>query len=190
MPRRVPLTVALGCLLTALALCGYALASGRPTVATPTPQLTNWPEFGLNPQRSNATDDTTGITAANVGHLRLRRSRCPARLTTRRSTCTAPTSTGRPTTSRSSRPTTASRSRSTPAAAHPLALRPPGYSPGRAARRSRPPARSSTRPRFVYATSPNGLVHKLSMAGGREATARLAGRGSRRAAAREADAPR
>ena len=31
-----------------------------------------WPEFGLNPQRSNATSRPTGITEANVGHLRRR----------------------------------------------------------------------------------------------------------------------
>jgi outer membrane protein assembly factor BamB len=34
------------------------------------PRLQNWTEFGLNPQRSSSTSDATGITAANVAHLR------------------------------------------------------------------------------------------------------------------------
>jgi outer membrane protein assembly factor BamB len=39
--------------------------------------LTEWPEFGLDPQRSDATDASTGITAANVGKLRGRRVTLP-----------------------------------------------------------------------------------------------------------------
>jgi hypothetical protein len=39
--------------------------------------LTEWPEFGLDPQRSDATDASTGITAANVGKLRDRRVTLP-----------------------------------------------------------------------------------------------------------------
>ena len=37
----------------------------------------NWPEFGLDPQRSDATNAPTGITEANVGHLRRRTVRLP-----------------------------------------------------------------------------------------------------------------
>ncbi len=33
-------------------------------------QLLDWPEFGLNPQRSDVTESATGITAANVRELR------------------------------------------------------------------------------------------------------------------------
>src|SRR5438552_17180123 len=33
-------------------------------------RLLDWPEFGLNPQRSSVSEDATGITAANVAHLR------------------------------------------------------------------------------------------------------------------------
>ena len=36
-----------------------------------------WPEFGLDPQRSDATGAATGITAANVGKLRDRRVTLP-----------------------------------------------------------------------------------------------------------------
>jgi hypothetical protein len=32
--------------------------------------LRDWPEFGLNPQRTDATEAASGITAANVAHLR------------------------------------------------------------------------------------------------------------------------
>ncbi len=32
--------------------------------------LQQWPEFGLDPQRSDTTEDASGITAANVGRLR------------------------------------------------------------------------------------------------------------------------
>jgi hypothetical protein len=33
-------------------------------------RLLDWPEFGLDPQRSNSSERATGITAANVGRLR------------------------------------------------------------------------------------------------------------------------
>jgi hypothetical protein len=36
---------------------------------TSTSRLLDWPEFGLNPQRSNTSALSTGITAANVTHL-------------------------------------------------------------------------------------------------------------------------
>jgi PQQ-like domain len=39
--------------------------------------LTEWPEFGLDPQRSDATEASTGITAANVDKLRARRVTLP-----------------------------------------------------------------------------------------------------------------
>jgi hypothetical protein len=38
-------------------------------VATKGASLTDWPEFGLDPQRSDATNRPTGITAENVGTL-------------------------------------------------------------------------------------------------------------------------
>ncbi len=39
-------------------------------VRTEGPMLTSWNEFGLDPQRSDATNRPTGITAADVGRLR------------------------------------------------------------------------------------------------------------------------
>lgn len=38
--------------------------------ASRAPRLLDWPEFGLNPQRSGTSALSTGITAANVSHLR------------------------------------------------------------------------------------------------------------------------
>jgi PQQ-like domain len=57
---------------------GRAGATGS-AAAAPShgPALTDWPEFGLNPQRSDATSRPTGITAADVGRLRSRRVSLP-----------------------------------------------------------------------------------------------------------------
>src|ERR1035438_8110267 len=63
-----------------LAACG---SSAPADVATPTAgagaipaaahasaaSLRDWPEFGLDPQRSDSSELSTGITAANVTHL-------------------------------------------------------------------------------------------------------------------------
>src|SRR5271157_4835553 len=63
-----------------LAACG---SSAPADVTTPTARnaaippaapasaqrLIDWPEFGLDPQRSDVSEATTGITAANVAHL-------------------------------------------------------------------------------------------------------------------------
>ena len=35
-------------------------------------RLLDWPEFGLNPQRGDVSELSTGITSANVGALRRR----------------------------------------------------------------------------------------------------------------------
>jgi hypothetical protein len=47
-----------------------AHASAIPTARGAGPRrLLDWPEFGYNPQRSNVSELATGITAANVSHL-------------------------------------------------------------------------------------------------------------------------
>jgi hypothetical protein len=64
-----------------LAACGSSVPAdiSTPTAASaaiPSParstgaRLLDWPEFGLDPQRSNVSERATGITSANVGHLR------------------------------------------------------------------------------------------------------------------------
>jgi PQQ-like domain len=64
-----------------IAACGSSAPAGvsTPTAAAaaiPVParvaarRLLDWPEFGLNPQRTDTSEDATAITSANVGHLR------------------------------------------------------------------------------------------------------------------------
>jgi len=74
--------LALVCSACALvAACGSSAPAdiSTPTVgagAIPSParaatqRLLDWPEFGLNPQRSDVSEGATGITSANVGRLR------------------------------------------------------------------------------------------------------------------------
>jgi hypothetical protein len=66
---------------TAIHTTGTTAIPTAGTAAIPTPLATSdgahaataslleWPEFGLNPQRSNASADATGITTANVARL-------------------------------------------------------------------------------------------------------------------------
>jgi PQQ enzyme repeat len=54
-----------------------AKAAARADAGSTAGMLTEWPEFGLDPQRSDATEASTGITAANVGKLRDRRVTLP-----------------------------------------------------------------------------------------------------------------
>jgi hypothetical protein len=78
-PSRPAITLALCALLSA---CGSSApadvsAPTAPTSAIPDTaarasggRLLDWPEFGLDPQRSDASSLATGITAGNVAHLR------------------------------------------------------------------------------------------------------------------------
>jgi hypothetical protein len=165
----VSLIAALCCVLAALIASAYAFASGRPALAS-SPQLTDWPEFGLNPQRTNATDETTGITAANVARLRLHTVALGG---------TADNS------------AIYVHQASVRGATHDVAIVTTDYgitlaidaNSGRILWRFVPPGFAAWRGgaqvttaspivdsshTYVYATSPNGLVHKLSLAGGRE----------------------
>jgi hypothetical protein len=74
---RLALALAASVLLTA---CGGSSAaeSSAPTIATraipdATPasasRLLDWPEFGFDPQRSDVSEDATGISAAQLAHL-------------------------------------------------------------------------------------------------------------------------
>src|SRR6202043_1148779 len=69
--RRPYSIVALAGVLAALIAGADTLGAGRASVAA-APALRDWPEFGLNPQRTSATGEATGIDAAAVQHLRLR----------------------------------------------------------------------------------------------------------------------
>jgi hypothetical protein len=87
----LPVTVLTGLIGLALAITVVGLSSAKPPAhgaVSPAAQtahaaagrarsaaaseITSWPEFGLNPQRRNSTGASTGITAANVKRLHLR----------------------------------------------------------------------------------------------------------------------
>ncbi len=133
-------------------------------------ELTDWPEYGLNAQRSDATSSPTGITSANVGDLRARRVSLPGTVDSSpvylhdvraggatRDVVVATTSYGRTVAIDAS--TGALLWTSTPA----------GYASwaGSAQITNSSPIVDPDR-LFVYAASPNGLIHKLSLETGRE----------------------
>src|SRR5271168_4788269 len=81
-------------LTAASAACVFVAACGSAPAAGPTPttsaaaipqparaaadqRLLEWPEFGLDPQRSDVSEASTGITSANVAHLRRTTVRLP-----------------------------------------------------------------------------------------------------------------
>jgi outer membrane protein assembly factor BamB len=161
---------ALAVLAAALALGAHALASSDPAHAAVASRLLVWPEFGLNPQRSDATAAATGINAANVGHLAGRTVALPGTV--------------------DSSPIYL-HDAEVAGARHDAAFLTTDYgitialdaSSGRILWTFRPPgirkwlgsAQITTASplldpghRFVYATSPNGVVHKLSVLRGRE----------------------
>jgi hypothetical protein len=138
-----------------------------------TPRLLDWPEFGLDPQRSGTTGLSTGITAANVGHLRHVSVALPGTVdsspiylhgasvagashdvavvtTTYGKTLAIDASSGRTL----------------------WTFTPAGYSrwAGSYQITTTSPLADPDR-RFVYAASPDGLIHKLSLADGSEASA-------------------
>jgi hypothetical protein len=178
---RVGATASVGVFLAA---CGSSAPAdiSTPTASTsaiPSPartaaggRLLDWPEFGLNPQRGDSSEQPTGITAANVMHL----SRATVQL--------AGTVDSSPIYLHSA---------SVDGAAHDtivvtttygktIALdansaqvlwtfTPPGYShwAGSAQITTASPIFDPNR-LFVYAASPDGLIHKLSLADGRESS--------------------
>jgi len=179
--RPVLLTAA-GCACAFVASCG---GSAPADVVTPTTapsaitaqaepaasRLLDWPEFGLDPQRSDTSGLATGITAANLAHL-------------------AHVSVALPGTVDSSPiylhgalvegashdvivvTTTYGRTLAIDADSGRIlwTFTPPGYGSWQGSSRitTASPLADPDR-RFVYAASPNGLIHKLSLADGGEA---------------------
>lgn len=138
-------------------------------IATVAP-LRDWPEFGLNPQRGNAIERATEITSANVGHLRHLRVALPGTVdsspiylhaalvhgaahetivvtTTYGKTLAIDAADGRVL----------------------WTFTPPGYA-GWAGSEQITTSSPLADPNglFVYATAPNGLIHKLSLTDGAE----------------------
>jgi putative pyrroloquinoline-quinone binding quinoprotein len=165
-----------------LAACGSSAASpDLPTPlasasAIPAParassqRLLDWPEFGLDPQRSNVSERTTAITSANVAHLRHLSVTLPGTVDSSpiylhgvlvggavHNTVVVTTTYGR---------TLAIDADSGKVL---WAFTPSGY--GRLAGSSQITVASplvDPGRLFVYAASPNGLIHKLSLASGGE----------------------
>jgi outer membrane protein assembly factor BamB len=134
-------------------------------------RLLDWPEFGLDPQRSDVSERATGITQANVAHLRHTSVRLPGTVDSspiylhgvligaaRRNVAVATTTYGR---------TVAIDADSGRIL---WTFTPPGYArvAGSAQITTTTPLADPARA-FVYAASPDGLLHKLALASGAEA---------------------
>jgi PQQ-like domain len=167
-----------------LAACGSApAASSTPKAsagAIPAPahaaadqRLLQWPEFGLDPQRSDVSEASTGITSANVAHLRRTTVQLPGTVDSspvylhgalvdgaRHNVVVVTTTYGK---------TLAIDADSGQILWN---FTPPGYS-GWAGSYQITTSSPLLDPsgQFVYTTSPDGLVHKLALADGREDSA-------------------
>ncbi len=134
------------------------------------PRLRQWPEFGLDPQRSDTTEDHTGITSANIGRLHRLHLILPGTVDSSpiylhdaladgalHETIVVTTTYGK---------TLAIDAES----GHVLwTFTPPGYQSwaGTAQITVTSPL-ADPDGSYVYAASPNGLIHKLALADGRE----------------------
>jgi hypothetical protein len=174
--------------LTVLACCALVAACGSSApaeIATPTAgvqaipaatprhgaTLRDWPMFGLDPQRSNVSEDATGITAANLGRLRGVSVALPGTVDS------SPiylhgVRVGGAVHDVALVTTTYGRTIAIDAAAARVlwTFTPPGISrwAGSAQITTASPIADPDR-RYVYAASPDGLIHKLALADGREA---------------------
>jgi outer membrane protein assembly factor BamB len=145
-------------------------AIGSASARTSGARLLQWREFGLDPQRGDATEDATGITSANVGRLRRLRLMLPGTVdsspiylhsalvdgaahetivitTTYGKTLAIDANSGRVL----------------------WTFTPPGYqSWAGSAQITVASPLADPDGRYVYAASPNGLIHKLALADGEE----------------------
>jgi outer membrane protein assembly factor BamB len=177
---RRPYGAVFACL--ALGACGSSAPADMSTPmagtdAIPSPahasaaRLLDWPEFGLDPQRSDVSPLSTGVTAANVARMHRTTVNLPGTVDSspiylheasvagaRHSTVILTTTYGR---------TLALDARSGRIL---WTFTPAGYSrwAGSAQITTTSPL-ADPGGGFVYAASPNGLVHKLALADGREA---------------------
>jgi hypothetical protein len=164
-----------------LAACG---SSAPADISTPTASITeipaaahtsrtrllDWPEFGLNPQRSDVSERSTGITAANVEHLRRATVQLAGTVDSSPIYLHGASVNGA---AHDAIVVTTTYGKTIALDANSAKIlwtfTPPGYShwAGSAQITTTSPIFDSNR-RFVYAASPNGLIHKLSLANGSE----------------------
>jgi PQQ-like domain len=150
-----------------------APAASIPPPAHSATALLDWPEFGLDPGRSNVSSDSTGITAANVAHLQHRQIALPGTVDSSPIYLHGVTVAG-VSGDVAVLTTTYGRTLALDANSGRIlwGFTPPGYSQwaGTAQITTASPLADPNR-QFVYAASPNGLIHKLSLATGREDSA-------------------
>lgn len=181
-PRPVIRLLAPLAAMLAITACGGASSlavssSSSPSAAIPstasgaaTAPLRDWPEFGLDPQRSATSDASTGITAASVGHLRHLRVSLAGTIDSAPIYLHAVTVAG---SSHDTLVATSSYGRTFAIDASSgqilWTFTPPGYAGWRGSSQvtTATPLADPDR-RSVYATSPDGRVHKLALADGHE----------------------
>ena len=175
--RRQPI-VALAATAFAVGACGASTTAGSPpavpaalrTAAAPPAAAIDWPEFGRTPQRSNASDASTGIGPAELGRLQRRRVTLPGTVDSSPLYLHGVAVGGSPhdvfvVT------TTYGRTLALDAAAGQILWQftPPGIAAweGSAQITNASPIADPDR-HYVYAASPDGRVHKLALSDGRE----------------------
>jgi outer membrane protein assembly factor BamB len=176
--------LSVGSACTLIAACGggtgNAANSSTAAIAAagaiPTPAhasaspLTQWPEFGLNPQRSDTSERATQITSADVGHLHRLRVTLPG--TVDSAPIYLPAAVVRGAAHETIIVTTTyGRTLAIDATGGRVlwTFTPPGYADwaGTSQITTASPL-ADPDGLFVYAASPNGLIHKLSLANGSE----------------------
>jgi len=147
-----------------------ARGGGAAAAAAAAALLSDWPEFGLDSQRSDTTERATGITSANVAHLRHITVPLPGTVDSSPIYLHSALVHGA---AHETIVVTTTYGRTLAIDAHSgqilWTFTPPSYSrwAGSAQITVSSPLADPDR-QFVYATSPNGLIHKLSVADGKE----------------------
>jgi outer membrane protein assembly factor BamB len=172
-------SIASACAL--IAACGSSAPADISTpaitaAAIPTPgraatrRLLDWPEFGLNPQRTDVSENATGITSANVTHLRRVQLKLGGTVDSSPIYLHGALVDGA-THNVIVLTTTYGRTLAVDADSGSIlwTFTPPGYAKwaGSAQITTASPLADPDR-RFVYAASPNGLIHKLMLTDGSE----------------------
>ncbi len=175
--RRKPI-LAVAATALAVGACGASTTAGSPPSAPIAPHATaaaapaaiDWPEFGRTPQRSNASDASTGIGPAELARLQRRRVALPGTVDS------SPiylhgVEVGGTAHDVFVVTTTYGRTLALDAAAGQILWRfdPPGIAgwDGSAQITNASPIADPDR-RYVYAASPDGRIHKLALRDGRE----------------------